>query len=134
MKEECTETVTHKKIVFEEKRSKLTVENPEQVEVIKVKVDDCEIKNGRRCDFLFLANELEHFVELKGQDIHHAINQITTTIEKLSEVDKSVRKVAFIITARSPLSAASIQNLRATFKKNYGSDLIVKNSPCSHKL
>ncbi|HKK38225.1 MAG TPA: hypothetical protein VJ949_02280 [Cryomorphaceae bacterium] len=134
MKEECIETVMHKKIVFEEKRSMLIVKNSQQLPVTKIRVDDCEIKDGRRCDYLFQANDLEHFVELKGQDIHYAIQQITSTIERLSQVSKRSRKMAFVITARSPLSAASIQVLRAKFKKNYGSDLVVKNSPWTHTL
>jgi len=134
MKEECTEIVTHKKIVFEEKRSMLIVKNSQQVPVIKIKVDDCEVKDGRRCDYLFQTSDLEHFVELKGQDIHYAIKQITSTIDRLSQVSKGSRKMAFIITARSPLSAASIQVLRAKLKKNYGSDLVVKNSPWTHTL
>lgn len=134
MKEECTEKVTHKKIVFEEQRSKLTIDNPDQVPVVKIRVDDCEIKDGRRCDYLFLANGLEHFVELKGNKVTYAIKQIISTIDRLSEVEKKSKKLAFVITARYPRTGPSIQTLQAKFRKNYGSDLIVKNSPWTHKL
>ncbi len=134
MKEGCTELTRNKIIVFAEKRSKLTVINPAKIEVLKVKVDDCELTEGRRCDYMFVARDLEHYVELKGQDIRYAIDQITETIHKLSKVEKRTRKMAFVITARSPLTGASIQNLRLKFKKHYGSDLIVKNSPCTHTL
>ena len=126
--------VNHKRIVFKEKRSKLTINNPNQVQVTMVEVDDCEITEGLRCDHLFLANDLEHFVELKGQDINHAVKQITSTIHKLSEVPKGAKKLAFIISIRSPLSTASIQNLRVKFKKIYGTDLIVQKSPWNHTL
>lgn len=134
MKEECAEVVTHKIIVFEEKKSKLSVENLKQVQVTKIKVDDCEIIEGLRCDYLFLAKELEHFVELKGQDLNHAYGQLRSTIQMLSKSPKLQKKVAIIICSRGTLSAASIQNEQARFKRNFSSDLIVKRSPYIYSL
>ncbi|MCA1763425.1 MAG: hypothetical protein LC664_10590 [Flavobacteriales bacterium] len=134
MKEECTERVTHKRIVFEEKRSKLTVNNPKEVQVTKVKVDGCEVNVGRRCDYLFLANGLEHFVELKGQDINYAYKQLVSTIKKLSENPKYQKKVAFIIYHTGVTSSASMLNERAKFKKHLCSELIIKRSPYTYSL
>ncbi len=127
---------TDKRIVLKDKKrkSELTIQNLKQVQVIKVKVDGCEITKGLRCDYLFLANDVEHFVELKGQDLNHAYKQLRSTIKQLSKSPKHQKKVSFIICTRSPMSAASIQNERVKFKRDFGSDLIVKSSPCTYSL
>jgi len=55
---------------------------------VKIKVDDCLIKKesgSRKCDFLFLdcTSNKAFFVELKGQDLGDAIEQIKATIPQL---------------------------------------------------
>ena len=135
-KDNCTKSTANKKIILRENRSVITFQNKEENEVVVVEVDGCEINdNGVKCDYLLLDNNKdEHFIELKGQNIKHAIKQLSRSIEKLSSDVKNGKKLCFIITTRSPLSAASIQVLRVKFRKKYNSDLIVKNSPCVYKL
>jgi hypothetical protein len=134
MKEECCITNNNKLVVFEETRSKLIIENIDKVEATKVTVDDCEIKEGVRCDFMYIIKDLEIYIELKGQDIKHAIEQLEATIKKLSTNPKTKKKKSFVICTRSPLSSASIQNVRVKFRKNYNSDFIVKSSPYKHQV
>lgn len=129
MKKECCNTNNNKLVVFEEARSKLVIENKDEVEATKVTVDGCEITSGIRCDYMYLIKETEIFIELKGQDIKHAINQLETTIKKLSSNIKTTKKKSFIICTRSPLTSASIQNVRVKFRKKYNSEFIVKSSP-----
>lgn len=78
LKPECTEKTKHKRIVLEEKRSKITFINSKQIEVEKIKVDGCQITENEvlKCDFMLKVNESEYFIELKGQDFNHAIRQI----------------------------------------------------------
>jgi hypothetical protein len=133
MKEECCITNNNKLVVFEETRSKLIIENIDKVEATKVTVDDCEIKEGVRCDFMYIIKDSEIYIELKGQDIKHAIEQLEATIKKLSTNPKTKKKKSFVICTRSPLSSASIQNVRVKFRKNYNSDFIVKSSPYKHQ-
>ncbi len=134
MKKECTHSTKDKKIVFQENNSKLTFLNKNQIQTTKVKVDGCEITSGLRCDYLLLAKELEYFIELKGQDINHAIKQLVATFKKLSKNPKKQEKTSFIICTRSPMNLAAIQNLQVKFKKNFSANLIVKNSPFSYQL
>jgi hypothetical protein len=129
MKPECTVTIKAKLIIFSENTSKLTLVNRDQVKAIKVFVDGCEITVGLKCDFLLIAKNIEHFIELKGHDIGHAIKQIKTTMEALSKDVQLQKKISYIICRRSPLSSASIQNIQVKFKKNYNSTLIIKSSP-----
>lgn len=134
MKEECTITNKNKLVVFQENRSKLTIENIDEVEGSKIIVDGCEITEGLRCDFMYLIKDIEFFIEVKGQDLEHAISQLKTTITKLSQNPKKTKKKSFIICTRSPLSSASIQNLQVKFRKNYNSELIIKSTPYKYKI
>ena len=132
MKEECCTTNKNKLVTFEEARSKLIIENKDKVSATKIIVDDCEITEGVRCDYMYLIKDTEIYIELKGQDIKHAIEQLETTIKKLSSDIKKQQKKSFVICTRSPLNSASIQNVRVKFKKHYNSDFIVRSSPHKH--
>lgn len=134
MKPECGIDVKDKIIVFEENRSKLVLLNPLQIKVRKIIVDGCEITVGIRCDYLCLAKDIEHYIELKGQDLDHALKQIERTISLLSTDKKKQLKISFIICTRSPATSASIQNLQTSFRRNYNSYLIIKSSPHEYKL
>ena len=134
MKQECTENSDKKIIVFQENRSKLIIHNKSQIQTSKVAVDGCEITKGLRCDYMLLGEGLEYFIELKGQDIKHAIKQLETTINKLSSDSKNMDKTSFVICTRSPISSASIQNLQVKFKKNFSSKLIIRSTPFTHIL
>lgn len=134
MKKECSEIVDHKEIVFKENRSKLSILNPNRLIGTRVEVDGCEITEGIRCDFLLLIKSLEMFIELKGQDIHHAIEQLERTMSLLSEDLRKQKKIAFVICTRSPINSATIQNLRVNFKKKYNADLLVKSTPYKYKI
>ena len=115
-------------------RSKLTLENINEVESESIKVDGCEINDKSiRCDFLHIAKNIEFYIELKGQDLEHALNQIKTTIKRLSNNKKLYPKKSYIICTRSPLTSTEIQNYKREFKKEYNSDLIIKSSPYTDK-
>lgn len=130
MKKECITRTKQKIISFSEKRSTLILNNTNQVEVTCVVVDGCQITSGIRCDHLMLAKEIEHFIELKGQDLMHAIEQLITSIKTLSSNASKQPKISYVICTRSPLNSTAIQNLQVQFRKNYNSQLIIKSSPC----
>lgn len=137
MKEECTEITRQKLIVLKEKKRKshLIVANPRQLEVMRVEVDDCQIDDDSlRCDYFFQAKETEHYVELKGENVPHAMKQLRSTIKQLSADRQKAKKVSFIICTRSPMNAAAIQNERAKFRKHYNSDLAVLKSGNTYRL
>ncbi len=129
MKPDCTQITSVRLITFSENKSKLTLINVDRVVASRIKVDGCQITNGIRCDYLLIAKDIEHFIELKGQDINHAIEQIISTIKTLSSNIAKNTKVSYVICTRSPLTSASIQNLQLKFKKHYNSKLIIKSSP-----
>ena len=69
------------------------------------------------------------YIELKGQDLEHAMKQISSTITKLSSDPKKSEKRSYIICTRSPLSSTQIQTFKRIFKRDFNSTLEIKSSP-----
>ncbi|NPA46970.1 MAG: hypothetical protein GXO24_07135 [Chlorobi bacterium] len=72
-----------------------------------------------------MAETTQHFVELKGKKIEEAIPQLSRCIELLGL--ENFRKMAYIVTSRSPLRSTGIQKMKRNFKKATGADLKIKN-------
>ncbi len=126
---DCRTTSSNTVFVFQEEKSILRLTNKDRVSSTKIKVDGCEITEGIRCDYLHLAKDLEIYIELKGQDLPHAIKQIEQTIALLSSDARKHKKISYIICTRSPMSSTEIQNYDKKFRKKYSSRLIIKSSP-----
>lgn len=145
MKPECITERTDTLIVVRDKRggrSKIIFENEKQELVKVVEVDDCEVKAGKRCDFLVLhptkiksqTIDNEYFIELKGSAVKHGCDQLEASINRLSENAKKKPKHAFVISSKSPLSSTEIQKIQRRFKKELNTKLIVKNKQYTFKL
>lgn len=116
----CISIIKDKTIVFSDKNSKseFIIKNDRQHELEKHRVDDCLIKGNefKKCDWLAIISEKleknisrkEIYIELKGNDVPRAIDQITASVEKLSK-NKKAKKLGYVICTRSPLSSAEIQ-------------------------
>ncbi len=129
-KEKCTKTTENPLIKIKEKTSQLIFVNKHKKLVKLVEVDGCQIDDdGVKCDFAACIEDKEYYIELKGQDIRHAIKQIKRTIQLLSEAPKHKPKICFVICNRVPLASAQIQNIQVAFKREFNSKLIVKRSP-----
>lgn len=101
-------------IKFEEKKSILYLSNPNKEKITCVQVDGCAIKNGTKCDHLYEYNQEEHFLELKGSDIKHAVEQLKRSIHELSS---SAKVYAEIVSPRSSCIGNDIQLFKKEFKK-----------------
>ena len=101
--DKCSEKITHKNILIEEKKSsKIIFGNENLIEVTKVQVDGCLDIQGVKCDWLLIIYEpyIEIYIELKGSDVEHAFIQIENTIKVVSQDYKNVPKYCYIITTR----------------------------------
>lgn len=125
----CRATSKNKIFIYKERRSSLTLQNNDEVMSTRIVVDGCEVQEGIRCDYLHKAKEIEMYIELKGQDVLHAIAQIERTICLLSEDVRRQKKVSYIICSRSPLASTQIQKYDRQFREKYNSKLIIKSSP-----
>jgi hypothetical protein len=130
----CRNVSNQNLFVYEEFRSKLTLENVDKVDSTSIIVDGCEINDTSiRCDFMHLAKDIEFYIELKGQDLGHALEQIKSTINRLSSNIRKANKISYIICTRSPMSSSEIQNHKLEFRKKYNSKLEIKSSPYKDK-
>ncbi|MCM1720885.1 hypothetical protein [Bacteroides ovatus] len=127
-KQACTWEVTDKLLVVKENKCKCVFSNPNQHLLTKIKVDGCQITDGIRCDYLILDHcHNEYFVELKGKDLPHAVEQLEASIQQLSAPNHTIKKKAIIVSSRNPSNDTSVQRAKAMFKKKYGVELIPKN-------
>jgi nitrogenase subunit NifH len=122
MTDSCITTVTDKILVFSENKSEFRIENDNQRKIEKHKVDDCLIKGNEflKCDWLAVDVETkkEVYIELKGEGVKHAVNQILSSVEKLTK-DKKSKKLGYVICTRSPLNSTEIQTLTKQVGKQF---------------
>lgn len=126
----CEEHLTHTKIVLQENKSKIIFLNPNQVNILKIRVDGCVISDNDtlRCDYALIPSTgVEIYVELKGSDIAHAVKQIESTIELLSAAPQKIKKLCFIVSTRVPKQTTNVQQLQSQFKKKFNASFRIKN-------
>lgn len=132
---DCVQTVNDKKIVLKQKRSKITFNNPNNKNVKKIEIDNCVITEGERCDYLIITDDnIEHYIELKGCDVEHALSQITTTIRKLTTPPHNHFKICFIVCTRHPALTPKIQKMKLDLKRKYNARLITKGRQCTFDI
>lgn len=78
---------TRAKAVFKDKKvgRQFIAINKSSKKIMGLRVDDCLITEGAKCDYLLVieAEEKLYFIELKGSDLVKAVDQINTTLDKL---------------------------------------------------
>ncbi|KAA6322012.1 hypothetical protein EZS27_028406, partial [termite gut metagenome] len=117
-----------------EQNSEFRLNNPGRKEIICVKVDGCAIKDGIRCDWMIIDSGVEHYIELKGRDVTHALEQLKQSIQRLSNDPAKEIKFAFVVSTRCPLSGTDVQKMQKMFKDEFKANLTIKNSPFTFSL
>lgn len=113
-------------------RSRFRLKNPKKVSVRIIEVDGCAITEGVRCDYLLvLPTGQELYVELKGSNVKHAVEQIARSIDMLTCT--SIVKLCFIASTKCPISSTQIQVLKKKFRKKYNAKLTIKNGEIAHE-
>lgn len=136
----CEKEKTDKQIVLQENKSKITFLNPNGIKVRKIRVDGCVIQDNEslRCDYLLILSldnqELEIYVELKGSDVRHAVEQLESTIKTLSDDIQKKKKLCFVVSTRVPRQGTDIQGIQSRFKKNFNASFRVKSGQDTYDL
>ena len=133
-------TTSESNIKFEEKKSQITFSNRSKKKCLKVNVDGGVYPKGGknlRCDKLLVEKERLrfYFVELKGRDIKHAVEQLASSVSdpKLNP-DCSQDKVAFAVGRNNvPKISTQIQVWKKNFKKS-GVTLNIEDTPAKYDL
>jgi hypothetical protein len=108
-----------KRISVEENKRKFVIDNKDLLLVNHVEVDGHLIKTGYRCDHLFEIECLTKvfYVELKGSDIKHALEQLEATIKFCKKFHDDFLKECFIVCSRVPKETTSTQVLKVKLSK-----------------
>ena len=125
--ETCISQTTDSQIRFEENKRKIIFLNPQRLPYERVDVDGCTIKEGARCDKLLLSTDEheERYVELKGTDVMHAIDQLEETIKRLGEYTDN-RHAYVVSTNVAPAINTKRQAKIKYFKENYCAELKIQ--------
>lgn len=126
----CIQNTTDSHIKFEERKKKIIFHNPDRKECLKIQVDGCAIKVGDKCDNLLKIGYAdqqgpEYYVELKGEDVGHAMTQILQTIQIIHN-DRSPVMAFIICTNVSPALSPKIQQFKKQLKEKYNATVVIK--------
>lgn len=127
---ECTEYCdTRRTIVVKDSGNsqEYRITNGSSKEFCKIRVDNCLIREGEKCDYLILdcQDKLAFFIELKGQDLKKAFTQIDSSISILIDEIQDFKIYARIVLNRmpSPNINSSIEiKLKKRLRKHNGKD------------
>lgn len=125
--EKCIRETADSQIKFEENKRKIIFQNPQRRSYKRVDVDGCTIKDGIKCDKLLLSSDEheERYVELKGTDVMHAIDQLEETIKRLGEYDDD-RHAYVVSTNVAPAIDTKRQTKIKFFREKYHSELRIQ--------
>lgn len=122
-------------IVFKENNRIIRFGNSQRMQYKKVHVDGGAVMVGVRCDYMLTSDDEheEHFIELKGTDVKHAIEQLHATIATLGEFTD--KRHSYVVSSnQAPALKTIVQKAKIEFKKKYKSTLDVKEKLIEVKL
>jgi len=103
----------------EENRKSAVFLNPQNLEVLRVKVDGCLQVNAIASDWIVASPECGDIViELKGCDVNRAIDQIIATLAFWRKHELcSARQSALIVCSRYPRFDTKLQRAKVNLQK-----------------
>jgi hypothetical protein len=126
MFEKCCEFEDNRAyIVCEENQTKITFHNTARETVKKIRIDGCVIEDNtvKKCDYLLLCAGIKKaiFVELKGNKVMTAIEQLAATLdnEAIKEPLVKYEKRLYAVVTGNPIPLSKIQNIQAGFNKRH---------------
>ncbi len=142
--EKCSEITKKKIIPVEENGRKLTIENPSQKKINKIRVDSCLINDHReRCDWVFEIFKKSNkqqlvesaiYLELKGKDLEKAYKQLAATLKYLVEKHRKIERLCYVICSRVPKASPKVQIQKAKFAKTHKVKLEVHTNKAKIKV
>jgi hypothetical protein len=112
-------------IVCEEKWTQITFHNSTGETVAKIRIDGCVITDNtvKKCDYLLLCDKIKKavFVELKGNKVMTAIEQLSATLDNETIKTPLARyiKEAYAVITGNPIPLSKLQNIQDRFNKRH---------------
>jgi hypothetical protein len=132
----CEEINRNPKIVINDPdggKSKLRLKNSKRIKVRIIKVDDCVIGDTTRCDRVIeipMDNiKVVLFIELKGKNVEHGIEQLEKTINHICFKDRYnsvLKKRAYLMITQVKIPKSKVENFKEKFRNKYNCLLIIK--------
>ena len=139
---ECAQEIDGEFIVCSQKGKKICFYNPNKKLVTRFVIDDCEglrailgNQTCKLCDFLVVDwRAEEHYVELKGCNVEHALKQLESTLAIFRSTEVTGRFFCWIISSESPAAASKFQVLKTKFEKRFNTRLTIRTNQHQHPL
>lgn len=126
--ENCCQSVTYSKVTLKDPGSpiKATILNDSSRQLKRCRVDNCLVKDGKKCDFLVQeVGAWSLFVELKGRHLSEAVEQFTHTLS-----DKNVKKLISgqvgLLAVCSKVKAPNVSSYLLKSKQKFARDFSAK--------
>jgi hypothetical protein len=134
--EDCTKTVSHTIVMVEENKRKAKFANPESKKFVITRVDDCIITDGIRCDYLVTKSGVASiFVELKGNDVDHACDQLESTVANELVSKLLEKRLGFVIVcSKYPKIDTTIQRAKNRIAGKYKAILQVHSHEGNYEV
>lgn len=97
----------------------------------KVKIDGGVVTKNTselRCDYLIIKQKIEDieiFVELKGNDIKYAYKQIIASYNNYASKSENIKHYAVIVASYIPKTPTTLQKIKSEFKKKQIESLVI---------
>jgi hypothetical protein len=133
----CATQTTNKLITASENNRKLTIKNPSEKSVRKIKVDGCLIvDSSKRCDYIFeiIDNVASDkigsviYLELKGRHIEDAYEQLVATIDRFITEHQGIKKACHIVASRVPKTGPEVQQMQVEMLRKKHAKLTVSTA------
>jgi hypothetical protein len=120
----CSECNNNKIVKVKENGKEFIVNNNSQKLITKIKIDNCLIIEGKRCDWLLEIDSpcsLALYIELKGKNIEQAYDQLLSTLNHsyLQKRHKESKKECYIVASRVPKAGTNVQVYQARLKQSH---------------
>jgi hypothetical protein len=133
----CEEINSNPRIVINDPdggKSELRLKNFKGIKVRIIRVDNCIIKDDTtRCDYVVeipMDNiKVVLFIELKGKNVEHGIEQLEKTINHICFKDRYnsvLKKRAYLMITQVKIPKSKVENFKEKFRNKYNCLLIIK--------
>jgi hypothetical protein len=126
----CIDKIDHSLVVVEENGRKAVFVNRSRQKFLRIKIDDCLVRSGRRCDYLVVKKEVASvLIELKGKDIEHACDQLFASADHSAVKGLVDGPLGFLIVAsRYPRFDTYVMRAKTIAARKYRAGLRIVNN------
>lgn len=130
MKDECCEETTARLIRLPDCGREMQAYNKGLLAVKKIRYDGCEVSNVPAVDYILrIENVVDYLFELKGKNLEHALDQIISTVERMTISGDIMDSVfAAVYCKQFPSASRGVLKRREELKKKYKVDVEISTS------